>query len=110
MLSNEVNEMTAVLTEIDRLCSASAGGDDPTLNAPNSIMTKYIPFKLLFRSARVQLLELNTFIQSLRKDTLENMKIDRIGWARKRKTGLKLCRRLTETKNGFHLLLDASTA
>ena len=110
MLSNEVNEMTTVLMEIEHVRLASTGGDNITLDVPNSIGTENIPIEMLFRSVRVQLVELDNFIKSLKKDTLEGVKIDRIGWARNRKTGLKLWRRLAETKNGFYLLLDASTA
>lgn len=110
MLSNEVNEMTAVLTEIEHVGLASTCGNNITFDVPNSHLTENIPIEMLFRSVRIQLVELDTFVKSLRKDAFEGVKIDRIRWARKRKSGLKLWRRLVETKNGFHLLLDTSTA
>ena len=109
MLSNEVNEMTTILMEIEHVRLASTGGDNITLDVPATIWTENRPIEMLFRSVKVQLVELDNFIKSLRKDTFEGVKIDRIRWARHRKTGLKLWRRLAETKNGFYLLLDAST-
>ena len=109
MLSNEVNEMAAVLAGIEQVRLASTSGNNIALDDPNSIWTENIPIATLFQSARVQLVGLDAFVNSLRKDTFEGVKTDRIKWARNRKGGVKLWRRLAETKNGFHLLLDAST-
>lgn len=111
MLSNEVNDLNAILNEISHAFSANVDGQITSSGIHQTALAQNIAISTQIRYAKEQIIELDAFVRSLRKYSLENgpVEIDRIGWGRKKKTGLRLQRKLAETKNKLHLLLDTST-
>lgn len=112
MLSNEVNDLNAILNEISHASSANADEQITSSSIHQTALAQNIAISTQIRYAKEQIVELYAFIRSLRKCLPENgpVEIDRIGWGRKKKTGLRLQQKLAETKNKLHLLLDTSTA
>ena len=112
MLSNEVNDLNAVLNEVGCVYLTKLRDDSLWSDDLDSTVTTKVVIEVLVRSAKEEVDLLDAFVNSLKKNTIDNtdMEIDRIGWARKRKTGLKLRQRLIETKKRLCLLLTTSIA
>ena len=112
MLSIEVNDLGSMLNEISDSSSADADGQFTISNTQHSALMENSAIVGHIRYLKELIIELNTFVMSLRKQSPGNgsFEIDRVGWARKRKIGLRLQRQLAETKHRLHLLLDISTA
>ena len=112
MLSNEVNDLNAILNEINHASSANIDGQSNTSGTQQNALSENTAVITQIRYLREQIIELDAFVRSLRKHSPESgsVEIDRIGWARKKKTGSRLQQRLAETKNKLNMLLHASTA
>ena len=112
MLSNEVNGLNAVLEEINHPSSANTDGQTTTSSTQQNALLENSTVVMHVRHLKEQIIELNSFVMSLRKPTPDHgsIEIDRVGWARKKKIGLRLQRELAATKHKLHLLLDTSTA
>lgn len=112
MLSNEVNDLNAILNEIDHSSSANTDGQNTTPSAQQNALIGNKAVVTQIRYLKEQVIELNDFVMSLRRQPPDNgsVEIDRVGWGRKKKIGLRLQRKLAETKQKLHLLLDTTTA
>ena len=109
MLSNEVNDLNAILNEIN---PASLDGQITVSSTQRTALSENAGIITQLGYLKEEIIKLDAFVRSLRKHSPENgsVEIDRIGWARKRKTGSKLQRRLAEIKNKLNMLLHMSTA
>ena len=112
MLSNEVNDINVILSEISYSSLANTEGQNNIpITQPNALMGNKAVVTHV-RHLKEQIIELNDFVMSLRRQSPDSgsIEIDRLGWGRKKKLGLRLQRKLAETKHEFHFLLDATTA
>ena len=112
MLSNEVNDLNAILNEINHSSSANTDGQNATPSTQPNALLENKAVVTQIRHLKEQIIELNDFVMSLRRQSPDSgsVEIDRLGWGRKKKFGLRLQRKLAETKHKLHLLLDTTTA
>ena len=112
MLSNEVNDLNVILSEIYHSSSANTEGQNTTPNTQPNALLENEAVVTQIRHLKEQIIELNDFVMSLRRQSPDSgsFEIDRLGWGRKKKMGLRLQRKLAETKHKLHFLLGTTTA
>jgi hypothetical protein len=102
-LSNEVNDLRAVLSEVEIACRDIERNNDQTQDA--------VHFQTVLISqldnSRLKLVELDTFIKSLISTlAFGGAQVTSLAWLRKKKTARAMVEAVKQIKSGLHILLE----
>lgn len=108
MLSNEVNDLSAILHEIHHASLPSVSNSNNEHELQQTSLAQNITFASQIHLAKGQVETLDAFVKSLSKSLQGGEKpgVDRIGWARKKKDARKIREQLAETRTRLHILMD----
>ena len=112
MLSNEVNDLSAILHEIQLASQADFSNGRTELELQQTSLAQNTTFAAQMIVAKEQIIELDAFVKTLTKSLHGGgqLDVDRLGWVRKKKDARKIQEQLAETRKKLHILMNTHTA